>query len=728
VRFTIVVRKHHGRSNRSRHHGDYISASTKSASIAVGSAAPVIVGLTPTSKGCSTTTPLTCTVAFSVLPGSRTFTVTLFDGLNATGKQLSVGTATETIAAGKVNAISVVCNGVVASLALSLSQPSPTIGLAQTIPLAVTALDADGNTIIAPGEYENGPITLTDSDATYTTLQVGTATPAQSVAVNGPADVVNVAYIGGGHLTSATFTASITNAPSVGTATAVLTPVPPQVSIDAGTVGSAISPDMVGANLPAWTDNTQSYQATAMKTAGLHLIRWPGGSFADDYHWAGTAFASPGSTLSPSACEGAYFDPDSTFDNMMTYAANPASLDVAITLNYGTNAACTGPGTPTEAKDWAAYAVGKGYNVKYWTIGNENYGPWETDMHASPQSPSTYVAAVTGASGYYAKVKAADPSSKVGIVASGPGYYSAWDQTVLPGALGSYDFVEYHYYAQQGVGAGSAPGDAESDSYLLGQGIDDFGTALDGLRAELTSAGAASTLPIYLGELNSIVGTAGKQTTSITNALFAGMAMGEAIKRPGVSMATWWLAFGDCETVASGGNFDSSLYGWQNFGTYTLFSDQSSGCGSEDTVTAGTAFPDGVAFNLLSQFVGSGSTNRTVTSTVSTTNARFYADAIGTGYGILLFNLNETEPVTYSVALTNTSVSQFTATQTYYDKAQYDLTNQANPVWSGASAPVSLGTVGPIFTVTLQPWSMNLVTLSPVTPSGRRHSAAKAAH
>jgi alpha-L-arabinofuranosidase len=50
--------------------------------------------------------------------------------------------------------------------------------------------------------------------------------------------------------------------------------------------------------------------------------------------------------------------------------------DVAITLNYSSNANCTGPDSPSEAAAWVNYANNtQHYGIKYWTVGNEQYYP-----------------------------------------------------------------------------------------------------------------------------------------------------------------------------------------------------------------------------------------------------------------------------------------------------------------------------------------------------------------
>jgi hypothetical protein len=168
------------------------------------------------------------------------------------------------------------------------------------------------------------------------------------------------------------------------------------------------------------------------------------------------------------------------------------------------------------------------------------------------------------------------------------------------------------------------------------------------------------------------------------------------------------------------------LYGFQDFGTYTLFSDSSGGCGSESSVPAGTPFPDGRAYAILSQFAQPGSTIRNVTASPSTTVLRAYADTIGTGYGVLLFNLDENNAQTYTVALDNASQQQFTGTQIVYGKTQYDQTNGNPAAFSVGPVTSSLGSLGRSFSVTLPPWSMNLVTLVPI-PSDARHVGPRGA-
>ena len=48
----------------------------------------------------------------------------------------------------------------------------------------------------------------------------------------------------------------------------------------------------------------------------------------------------------------------------------------------------------------------KRHNVRYWEIGNENYGAWEADKNTRPHDPATYA---TRFKEYWRQMKAVDP-------------------------------------------------------------------------------------------------------------------------------------------------------------------------------------------------------------------------------------------------------------------------------------------------------------------------------
>jgi hypothetical protein len=446
---------------------------------------------------------------------------------------------------------------------------------------------------------------------------------------------------------------------------------------------AAISRLILGANMAGWVDITESGLAPALSASDFTATRWPGGSTSDEYHWQTNA-----------SCNGGYIATNSTFDNFMHDVAQPANLDVAVTLDYGSNAACNAGGDPSEAAAWVAEAKTNAYGVKYWTVGNEEYGSWEYDLHSSPHDPTTYASAL--ATGFYPQIKTADSNAQVGAVVEAN---SAWDSTVLSSA--AYDFVELHYYAQ-------APG-SENDQTLLTQGAPALTTEINTLKSELATAGHAST-PIYVGEIGSVYGNPGKQSMSIVQGLYAGMVLGE-LMNDGVFRATWWLGFGGCNDASSGANFSSSLYGWQNFGGYMILSDGTPeyGCSNATAVPRGTPFPTARAYQLMSQVAQTGEHALGVTTASALSTVRAYAATHGSGYAVVLFNLDENNAHAVNVGV-DAMTSGSGATITTYGKAQYD--NSQQNVWTGPVSQ-SVGAWQHTVPVTLPPWSMNVVLLAP---------------
>lgn len=212
------------------------------------------------------------------------------------------------------------------------------------------------------------------------------------------------------------------------------------VSIDAGRTLATFPDTGVGMNVAVY-DGNMNHPAIPglLSAAGMKAVRYPGGSYADIYHWQ------------THTTEGGYVAPNTGFDAFMG-TVRAAGAQPIITANYGS-------GTPEEAASWVRYAnVTKGYAAKYWEIGNEVYGnghygaKWETDHHAS-LSPTTYANYVVQ---YAAAMKAVDPTIKIGAVLTtpgswpdgivGPGDSADWNNTVLSIAGTKIDYVIVHHY------------------------------------------------------------------------------------------------------------------------------------------------------------------------------------------------------------------------------------------------------------------------------------------
>ena len=567
------------------------------------------------------------------------------------------------------------------------AKTSPTVTVTPSS-FSITSAQALAVTMTIGGApVPTGSVTLTGGAYTSASETLGNGT----VTIDVPAGSLTI----GSDTLTATYTpdaasSSIYNQ-ATGVSPAITVVLQSSVIVDQSSVGPPVTDQLLGMNMAAWYDPTTSAIVPALQTAGIKAVRWPGGGWSDDYHWATNTMC--GSTPNP----------NSTFSNFVNDVATPAGLDVAITANYGTNAACNGPGEPGEAAAWAAAALTSGIHASHWTVGNEEYGAWEDDLHAVKHDPATYASAVAGANGYYQSIKAANPAALVGVSVN-PGNSPAWDPVVLENAKGYYDFVEYHYYPQ-------GPG-GEDDTFLVSQAAQGLTAVIDSIKLELASAGTPGT-PIYIGEIGSVWANPGKQSTSITQALYAGQVLGEMMNA-GVSRATWWLAFGGCSDAdtSQGGqfaNFSNSLYGWQDFGGYMVFSDglPEYGCTSAPNLPAGTLLPTARAFQLFSNVAITGERVLFTTVTGDTTDVRAYAATNNGGTALVLFNLNQTTPEPVAVTLSGQSATTGVTVDTY-SKAIYDLSK--SNVWS-APATTNLGAQDLPLTLTLAPWSMNVVII-----------------
>ena len=457
------------------------------------------------------------------------------------------------------------------------------------------------------------------------------------------------------------------------------------VDVISGQPLATISPVILGAGLAVWYNISIAGIASAFAGAGLEATRWPGGKASNWYHWQTN-------TSGQGACSGNP-NKNSTFDNFVHSVVIPAHLDLAVTVNYGSDPGCDGGANPSEAAAWVQYAnATQNYNVKWWTIGNEQYAPGAIDLHTQPHSPSQYAAIV--ANQYYSQMKAASPTPINVCVGVNPKQKKVpdWDSIVLSQAL--YDCVEMHYYAQ--------PPQNDSDSFLLQQAVPNLHTYLTNLKNELAIAGHPNT-PIYMGEIGSSTSPSGKQSQSITQALFAGMVIGELVN-DGVARATWHIGNGDCHLPKDGGDFDPSLYGWQNWGGAMIFADlQQKGCPVQ-YIPAETPLATASAYQVLSSFAHPNETALGTTVT-SMPDIRAYAATDAGGDAVMLFNLNQTTTEDVTVTIDN-KTSGSGGSITTYDKDMYDQSQ--NNVWVGPTT-VSLGSWNGSFTISMPPWSMAVV-------------------
>jgi hypothetical protein len=533
---------------------------------------------------------------------------------------------------------------------------------------------------------------ITSFGASPATISSGTSSSLTAVFANGTGVITpgNITVTSGTAVSVSPTTTTIytlTVTPPLGTAITQTTTVfiSSSVTVNESSSGPAVTDQILGMNMAAWYDVVANDTGIvdAFQSAGIKAVRWPGGSWSDAYNWE-----------TNTEC-GSYAATNDTFVNFVNDIAIPAGVDVALTADYGTGKNCTGYGDPTEAASWAAAALTDGITVSHMTVGNEEYGSWETDNHTLKNNAATYAAATAGSTGYYALVKAASPNTLVGVSVN-PGNSPAWDPTVLANA--PYDFVEYHYYPE-------TPGQ-ESDTFLVHSAAQALTTSINTIKSELTTAGKPNT-PIYVGEIGAPYSNPGKQSWSITQGLYAGQVLGEMMN-DGISRLTWWIGFGNCNGTA--GNDSSSVYGWQAFGAYNVFSDGPSDGTCPNAGPLGTMNPTARAFQLFSSVAVNGESVLTATAAGDTTNVVAYAATHSGGTALVLFNRNENANAPVTVTLSGKSSSSGVTVETY-DKAIYDMSNPATTNTWAPPVTTNLGAQTLPLTLSLAPWSMNVVII-----------------
>lgn len=682
------------------------------------------VTVSPASQSVVTSQPLNVTVKVSGPNGSATPSgAVVLNGMvlssgnyQSAATVLSNGTATIAIPAyslgfgsATLSAVytpdaqsSGIYNGNTQTATVSVARATPTV----TVTPALTSIDTSQAldvTVAVSGPGTGAPAasgTVKLSSGSYSSMKSLTSGSASITIAAG-------ALAAGSDTLSAAYTPDATGSAQFnsanGTSAAVSVVIFSTVTVNQSTTLAPVTDQLMGLNLAAWYDDVANAGAinTAFGKAGIKAIRWPGGSWSDAWHWR----TSP-TNLLPYMCSGVGTGTSwggySSFADFVTSIAKGGSYDLALTANYGSNETCNGGGNPAESAAWAAEALSEGYPASHMTVGNENYGSWEYDLHARQWDAATYANSVIGNAGYYKLITTASPTTKVGVVVDGGGIQANWDSTVLSAAKGAYDFVEFHFYAQN-------PGN-ENDTYLVHQAATDFTTSINRIKTELTTAGAGAT-PIYVGEMGSVSSLPGKQSWSISQGLYAGQMLGEMMNA-GVTRATWWIGFGNCDEDDKGnalGNMSGSLYGWQKFGAYNVFSDgPADGPCGVGSGPIGTMSPTAEAFNLFQSIAVTGESALSAMVNGDRTNIRAYAATHRGGTALFLFNLNQNHSQPVQVTLSGGTVLSSDVTVITYDKAIYDQSNAATPVWADPKT-TDMGQRGLPLTLTLTPWSMNVV-------------------
>jgi hypothetical protein len=513
------------------------------------------------------------------------------------------------------------------------------------------------------------------------------------------------------------------------------------VSVNAGTPLGTIPTIAFGVNTPVWGSLIIASPTIEgdVNQLGANIVRYPGGTVSDMFHWANDTVTTTNPANVYLGPFNTYAAPAMSFANFMTMIGK-TSAQPMITVNYGTDIAGTGPGDPTEAAAWVTYAnVTNKYAIKYWEIGNEVYGNgeygaattsggattytgnyWEPDLHSlllppNPMGTSSSATNIeraglpalgptaygTNALTYISDMKAADPTIKVGVVLTAPGFWPdasapgnpspAWNPGVLQACGSKIDFVVVHWYPEN-------PG-FETDAGLLSS-TTAIANMVATLKQEITQycGTNAPNVQIFVTETNSVSSTPGKQSVSLVSGLFLPdniMSWLEA----GAQNVDWWSLFNSLDepygvTNDLEGNMSSSLYGASLFGDYGLLSS-----GTAPEPAADTPFPSYYGYAMI-PYLGHPGDTMVSSSTSSTLVASHAVQQANGNLAVLLINKDPANTNTVNVSVAGYEPAQSAMEYTYGEG-------------STAITSSTLTNAGPSFATTIAPYSLNTIVMTP---------------
>ncbi len=179
------------------------------------------------------------------------------------------------------------------------------------------------------------------------------------------------------------------------------------------------------------------------------VIRFPGGCFADCYHWEDGIGERDFRPCKANQHWGGWEDNSFGMDEYMEFC-EAVGCEPMICINFGT-------GTPQEAANWVEYCNGskdstygslraknghpEPYNIKYWDIGNETFGDWEAGHCDSAEYVERYLQF------YHTMAEKDDQICFMACAGDGNFLSQDWNQTLLKNLKGKMQVLCLHMYS-----------------------------------------------------------------------------------------------------------------------------------------------------------------------------------------------------------------------------------------------------------------------------------------
>ena len=301
-----------------------------------------------------------------------------------------------------------------------------------------------------------------------------------------------------------------------------------------------ILPTHFGTNLTHFLGESSLNETDFMdnlNNLGDVFFRYPGGNGSNQFFWDGNV---PSSILNDAQItvndlidgSGWRISPDDFANVLIQTNSNGIIAVNASYAIYGTD-----PNPIEVAAGYAADFVRHmnndlNANIKYWEVGNENYGPWQAgySVNGNQITGSDYG---TIFNVFVDSMKAADPSIKIGaVVFPHDGNHNNWTRRVLQEVENTADFLIIHDYFKRK----NNPNNVTFPEMMIA--VSEVQQDVNNVNSMVSSytSKPSGYFPIAMTEYNS---KTGEREIAMANAIFIARVLGEQIKHQ-IGMALIW--------------------------------------------------------------------------------------------------------------------------------------------------------------------------------------------
>ncbi len=472
-----------------------------------------------------------------------------------------------------------------------------------------------------------------------------------------------------------------------------------RIDIDPSVIIAKILPTHFANNCSSWMGKkvlTDTIRKKHFKHAGITYMRFPGGNLSNDYFWDGNIppVKTDPNFVAVSGTDGAWRLTVDKFLQLCDSLKSEPVFCVNLSLARYYNGSTPVQYAAHYAAEWVRYVKNKGYKAKYWEIGNENYGPWQSGYIIDKDT-------ITGAK--YADIfnvivdsmKSADPSIKVGAVIlpddDGIKTYSGynwWNKYLIPKVIDKADFwIMHEYFTFNSNNLNNITvSDVLGSVHMIKDDIDKMQISV-----AKYSGKSGNYLPVAMTEFNL---RAGNKEVSHLSALFLSQVIGELIANNYGMYDLWDMQNG---TRTDGG--DMGFVSW-----------------NDSELPDGTPRPAFYLYYLLNKIAG----DQMIKAVSDDDSVKVYATSFANGHlGMWITNISE-KSKSVSIAPKNFSgknvywyeltASSKTSKKVFINGFTNSLYTQGGPLGYDTISPFSHSCQS-ISNIDIQPNSINFVII-----------------